>query len=161
MSIEKNLLPKFGTNLYNSCKWCEKQFSLDYPPLDTEHKDFLNTLRSFVSDLLKKKSDRIPKMFDLCYEYVRTHFSDEEDLMERIKFPDIMAHMNSHQAFIKNIAEFRQLYENAETQGKKLEAAEQTLSFVVTWAVGHILNRDKVIKPYLVRLRNLPPRMNY
>ena len=137
------------------------QMSLDYPPLDDEHKAFLEVINNANMDLMRRSVEGMPDMFEACYEYVRNHFSNEEDVMERVNFPDIMPHMQAHQQFIKNIAEFRQAYESATTKGKKLELAQKTLAFLSVWFVGHVISRDKMLKPYLVRLRNLPPRMNY
>ena len=98
------------------------QMSLDYPPLDDEHKAFLDVINNATMDLSRHELENMPNTFEACYEYVRNHFSAEEDVMERVNFPDIMAHMQAHQQFIKNIAEFRQAYENAETKSKKLDA---------------------------------------
>ena len=92
---------------------------------------------------------------------MRNHISAEEDVMERVNFPDIMAHIQAHQQFIKNIAEFRQAYEGATTKGKRLDLAQKTVAFLSVWFVGHVTISDKMLKPYLVRLRNLPPRMDY
>jgi len=137
------------------------QMSLDYPPLDDEHKDFLEVINKANIDLSQRNLDNMSQTFEACYDYVRNHFSEEEDVMERVNFPDIMPHMQAHQQFIKNIAEFRQAYENAETRGKKFELAQRAVAFLSVWFVGHVISRDKMLKPYLVRLRNLPPRMNY
>lgn len=140
--------------------WRE-QMSVDYPPLDDEHKAFLDVvnqcfLASQVGDL-----QMIDRVFEKCYDYARDHFSHEEDIMERIQFPDIEAHMRSHQIFIKNVSEMRQQYEVAPSLDEKKKLSEKLASFLNVWLLGHILSRDKIYKPYLVRLRNLPPRMNY
>ena len=137
------------------------QMSLDYPPLDDEHKAFLDLINNATMDLSRHELENMPAMFEACYDYVRNHFSAEEDVMERVNFPDIMAHIQAHQQFIKNIAEFRQAYDSAATRGKRLDIAQKTVAFLSVWFVGHVISRDKMLKPYLVRLRNLPPRMNY
>ena len=137
------------------------QMSLDYPPLDDEHKAFLEVINQATQDLHTHTMEGIERMFEACYDYVRNHFSTEEDIMERINFTDIEAHIAAHQQFIQNIAEFRQAYEAAATKGKKIDMAQKTIAFLSVWFIGHIISRDKMLKPYLVRLRNLPPRMNY
>ena len=141
-------------------KWRD-QMNLDYPPLDDEHKAFLEVVNNAVKDYYHRNLDNMPAIFEACYDYVRNHFSHEEDIMERINFPDIMAHIQAHQQFIKNISELRQEYEKAETKGKRLDLMRRTADFLSDWFVGHVLSRDKLIKPHLVRLRNLPPRMDY
>jgi len=140
--------------------WRE-QMSLDYPPLDTEHKAFLDVINQASVDIKLQHIEGMEKMFAACYDYVRNHFSHEEDIMERIRYPDLEEHIESHQLFIKNISQFRQEFETAETRGKKLDAAQKAMAFLSVWFLGHIISRDKPVKPYLTRLRNLPPRMNY
>lgn len=137
------------------------QMSLDYMPLDDEHKAFLEVVNKGAVAARVGDFETMDYVFDKCYDYVRHHFTNEEDIMERIQFPDIEAHMKAHNTFIQNISEFRMRYTNAKTQKDKKKAAQETSDFLSLWLVGHILSRDKLIKPYLVRLRHLPPRMNY
>ena len=141
-------------------KWRE-QMNLNYLPLDQEHQDFLQVVNYALSVSNTGDFQGMDRVFNACYDYVRDHFSHEEDVMERINFPDAQAHMQAHRTFIKNIAEFRQNYEKAKTPAKKKIAAIKTADFLGLWLLGHILSRDKLLKPYLVRLRNLPPRMDY
>ena len=138
-----------------------QQMELSYPPLDDEHKAFLKVVNAAQAAADSDDFSRFDDIFESCYEYARTHFPQEEDVMERISFPDLIPHMKSHQKFIDNISELRQTFSQAKTLTARRYIARQSADFLSTWFLGHILGRDKVYKPYLVRLRNLPPRMNY
>jgi hemerythrin len=137
------------------------QMSLDYLPLDEEHRAFLNVVNRSVPAARSGDFKTMDIVFDACYDYVRNHFSHEEDIMERVSFPDIEAHMQAHRTFIQNISEFRKKYEAAKTDEEKQKQAIKTSDFLSLWFLGHVLSRDKLLKPYLVRLRHLPPRMDY
>ena len=137
------------------------QMSLDYLPLDEEHRAFLNVVNRSVPAARSGDFKTMDMVFDACYDYVRNHFSHEEDIMERVSFPDIEAHMQAHRTFIQNISEFRKKYEAAKTDEEKQKQAIKTSDFLSLWFLGHVLSRDKLLKPYLVRLRHLPPRMDY
>ena len=137
------------------------QMSLDYLPLDEEHRAFLNVVNRSVPAARSGDFKTMDMVFDACYDYVRNHFSHEEDIMERVSFPDIEAHMQAHRTFIQNISEFRKKYEAAKTDDEKQKQAIKTSDFLSLWFLGHVLSRDKLLKPYLVRLRHLPPRMDY
>lgn len=141
-------------------KWRE-QMSLDYMPLDEEHRAFLDVVNHSLTVSRVADFNEMEQVFNACYDYVRHHFSREEDIMERINFPDMATHVQAHRTFIKNISEFRQRYEQAATKEIKQKEAIKTADFLSLWFIGHVLSRDKLMKPYLVRLRNLPPRMNY
>ena len=141
-------------------EWRE-QMSLDYLPLDEEHKAFLDVVNRSVPAARSGDFETMGLVFEACYDYVRNHFSHEEDIMERISFPDMEAHIQAHRTFIQNISEFRKIYEAAKTDEDKKKIAIKTSDFLSLWFLGHVLSRDKLLKPYLVRLRHLPPRMDY
>ncbi len=140
--------------------WRE-QMELGYKPLDDEHKEFIEVVRKSVEAAKVGDFATMEWVFEKAYDYARDHFSHEEEIMERIGFPDLENHMKSHQVFIKNIAELRGQYEVSASEREKRQLAMKTADFLSVWLIGHILSRDKVYKPYLVRLRNMPPRMNY
>lgn len=137
------------------------QMEVGYPPLDDEHKSFLNVVNEAVQVSQDNDFEKMDDVFEKCYEYARTHFPHEEEVMDRISFPDLKSHMKSHQTFIQNISELRQSFHQAKTEAEKEKLAIKTANFLNVWFLGHILSRDKIYKPYLVRLRNLPPRMDY
>ncbi len=129
------------------------QMALGYAPLDEEHEAFIPVVNEALEVLEKKDLVGAEDVFDKCYAFARTHFSHEEALMEKLDYPDIMAHMKSHQIFIKNISELRQLYEFA-PEDEKMEVFEQLANFLNVWFIGHVLSRDSLLKPFL---KSLPP----
>lgn len=134
---------------------------LNYPPLDDEHKGFLTVVNQAFLAAQVDDFPMIEKVFEKCYAYARNHFSHEESIMERIQFPDIENHMKSHQVFIHNVSEMRQQYDVAPNAEEKRKIAKALANFLNVWLLGHIMSRDKILKPYLTRLHNLPPRMNF
>lgn len=140
--------------------WRE-EMCLNYPPLDKEHEKFLKTVSKAGPAALGDDLAAMENVFKGCYEYVRDHFPHEEDIMERVDFPGIEDHVRSHQMFIKNISEFRMRFEQASSLEMKRRVAIQAAEFLEVWFVGHLMSRDRLLKPYLTRLRNLPPRMSY
>ncbi len=140
--------------------WRESM-SLSYPPLDDEHKAFMMVInRAFIASQ-KDDFETIEAIFEKCYDYARNHFSHEERIMERINFPDSTEHMKAHQVFIQNVAEMRQNYDVAVDEDMRRKISIKLANFLNIWFLGHILSRDKILKPYLIRIRNLPPKMSY
>ena len=140
--------------------WRE-QMSLDYLPLDEEHQAFLDVVNRSLVASRNADFDTMEQVFETSYNYVCNHFAHEEEIMERVNFPDMEAHLVAHRTFIQNISEFRQRYEAKTDRVEKQKEAIKAADFLHLWFIGHVLSRDKLLKPYLVRLRNLPPRMNY
>ena len=135
--------------------------NLNYAPLDDEHKAFLDVVNQAFMASQVDDFQMIERVFEKCYDYARNHFSHEEDIMERIQFPDIENHMRSHQVFIHNVSEMRQQLDVAPSIDEKRKLSRKLANFLNVWLLGHIMSRDKAFKPYLTRLRNLPPRMNF
>ena len=142
-------------------EWRE-QMSLDYLPLDEEHKAFLDVVNRSVPAARSGDFETMGLVFEACYDYVRNHFSQECAVSWGMSdYPDMEAHIQAHRTFIQNISEFRKIYEAAKTDEDKKKIAIKTSDFLSLWFLGHVFSRDKLLKPYLVRLRHLPPRMDY
>ena len=135
--------------------------NLNYAPLDDEHRAFLDVVNQAFMASQVDDFQMIERVFEKCYDYARNHFSHEEDIMERSQFPDIENHMRSHQVFIHNVSEMRQQFDVAPSIEDKRKISRKLANFLNVWLLGHIMSRDKAFKPYLTRLRNLPPRMNF
>ena len=61
---------------------------LDYPPLDDEHKAFLDVVNQAFMASQVDDFPMIEKVFEKCYDYARNHFSHEEAYMEKINDPE-------------------------------------------------------------------------
>ena len=135
--------------------------NLNYPPLDDEQRAFLNVVNQAYMASQVDDFPMMEKVFEKCYDYARNHFSHEESIMERVDFPDIENHMKSHQIFIHNVSEMRQQFDVAPSLEEKRKISQRLANFLNVWLLGHIMSRDKILKPYLIRIRRLPPRLNY
>lgn len=121
---------------------------LGYAPLDAEHKDFVAVIESAKNAADNQDYTLLENVFDKCYAYARNHFSHEENIMEKTNYPDMMAHMKSHQIFVKNISQLRQELEFAGLD-EKADIAVRLADFLRVWFIGHVLSRDGLLKPYV------------
>jgi hemerythrin len=92
------------------------------------------------------RSDKYDKIVEVIYElkdYTIFHFSAEEEYMREIGYRKFLSHKVYHDDFIEKIKaiDFNQMDSNQEGYISEL------LNFVYDWIVGHILERDKLIKP--------------
>jgi hemerythrin len=77
-------------------------------------------------------------------EYVRFHFGFEQELLQRIKYPDYHEHKRQHDILVKNILESVKEY-NA---GKKL-VPNQFVRTLRDWILSHIAFTDKLYVSYI------------
>jgi len=76
--------------------------------------------------------------------YFRTHFHDEEKLMEAIKFPGLKEHKLLHFSYIDKTAEF-----NFAKIAEKDTLAKEMMEFLIYWWQNHIIIDDMKYKEFL------------
>ncbi len=69
-------------------------------------------------------------------EYTHTHFSYEEDLLERAAYPFLRAHKRVHNIFAQRVTEFLKRANGGEDVGPEL------LAMLKIWLVNHIKGDD-------------------
>lgn len=82
----------------------------------------------------------VAPLLDKLVNYAAVHFKHEEELMARTRLlPEYLAqHQRTHQAFVTEVLQMRQQYEQSGTlSGKEL------LQFLISWLTFHILSEDK------------------
>lgn len=123
-----------------------------YAPLDEEHKSFIDIINQSYIFLARQDVLGFERVFEWIDEYIQSHFPHEEKILIEIQFPDSLSHQESHHRFKENIEELKTLFFNAEDMKTKEKLAFKTADYIKAWFLGHILSRDKIYKPYLVRL---------
>jgi hemerythrin len=125
----------------------ENKYATGIEVIDTQHKkliDITNELyraclsRSRTLDAVFKES------MSRMVEYVRYHFTEEQELLQRIGYPKALEHKRQHDTLIKQILEAAKDYDS----GKKFVPN----TFVRTlrdWVFGHIAVSDKIFSDYI------------
>lgn len=90
------------------------------------------------------------QMLDFLDEYVNTHFKDEEEYMESIKYPDLEAQKKAHANFMEELERLRKDYTES---GGSLVLMVKANKMIVDWLVKHISIMDKKIGEYTAALK--------
>jgi hemerythrin len=106
-------------------------FKVDIPQLDEEHRH----LFELVGALNLKSMD---KTINELVDYVVTHFSNEQELMEKSEYPEFDAHLKLHEEFSLRVADFL-----GSGQAWTEDQIQQLRRFLNKWLVGHILTHDR------------------
>mgnify|MGYP002731044240 CR=1 FL=1 len=120
--------------------------------VDEEHKHLFDIIRDtndvIHAELLHDKYDEIIRLLSELREYTETHFSDEEELMKKIGYPEIEAQKRAHAAFVEKLVniDFRELEAMDDNQEEYLM---DLIGFLLGWLSNHILASDKKIGKYL------------
>lgn len=119
--------------------------------IDEEHRHLFDIIREtnalIHNDLLHDKYDEIVHLLDELREYTKYHFSDEEDYMEKIDYPELDAQMRAHTAFVDKLMNIS-LETMDEIDDHQQEYLLELIQFLAGWLVNHILKMDTKIGVY-------------
>ncbi|MFZ4539424.1 bacteriohemerythrin [Propionivibrio sp.] len=122
-------------------KWSDK-LACGLPRIDSQHKQLFDLASTFAGN-----GDQIRMMktlVTLC-EYVKVHFREEEQMLEALKYPDLVAHKRQH-AEIK--ARLIKLLDYARTLSLD-EIASEVQHLIYGWVSNHIAQVDAAFVPWV------------
>ena len=109
--------------------------------IDSQHKQLFTLSRALHEAILDGKGNvAVKETFDALEDYVKRHFSKEEDYMRSIGYPDIREHIAQHEQLRLRC---RMLWE-LDKRNKHIDP-EGVAFFLKEWICGHILTSDKAI----------------
>jgi hemerythrin len=115
--------------------------------IDKQHKELVDLTNKLYHACLNRSEDvdtAFKTAMHRLVEYVRYHFSDEQKLLERIKFPNHMEHKKEHENLIKEILEASKSY----STGNKF-VPNHCVRTLKDWIFGHIAVTDKIYASYV------------
>jgi hemerythrin len=124
-----------------------KDMEVGVVEIDDQHKelvDRLNALLSMGHDVDSKEESQ--KTLNMLEEYIIKHFSDEEELQRKNKYPEYESHKKLHQSFID---EFEKLKKEFEVNGHSLKFTMDLNNSLINWIVKHIKSADVELGKFL------------
>ena len=115
--------------------------------IDAQHMELVNRLNALLSmghDAASKEESQ--RTLDMLEEYIIKHFSDEEELQRKNKYPEYESHKKLHQLFID---EFEKLKKEFEANGHSLKFTMDLNNSLINWIVKHIKSADVELGKFL------------
>ncbi|MDR2313283.1 MAG: bacteriohemerythrin [Spirochaetaceae bacterium] len=134
----------------NLVEWSDR-YRIGIPLIDEQHKKLIDMTNTLYTGCLE--GDRAARIYFLktihdAVDYVRFHFSTEEKLLERIKYPDLAAHKKEHEDFAREIISQVQAF-----QMGKAFVPNVFVRYLRDWVLTHIAVSDKLYAAYLLELK--------
>lgn len=127
-------------------KWTP-DLSVGVDHIDSQHKVwFQKADHLFQAGRDGKAKEVIIEMLDFLDEYTKKHFNDEEEYMEKIKYPDIEKQRNAHNKFVADLAKLKLDYQES---GGNIALIINANQMIVNWLTRHISTMDKQIGVYV------------
>lgn len=119
--------------------------SVNITEVDSEHKKLIGMINELHSAMGSGKGkDILGKVLTGLVEYTKTHFSYEENLMQKHNYPGYLSHKGLHDALVKKVLDLQKNFQ----EGKSLVTVE-VMNFLKDWLTNHIQNTDKKYAPFL------------
>ena len=90
-------------------------------------------------------SETVSEVLDALLGYTDYHFAREESLMEACWYPEIDAHIRTHQTLRAQVHDIRDRYRRS----PESMHSREVLAFIKSWLTAHIVGRDKLYSPYM------------
>lgn len=115
-------------------QWDDK-YSVKNYLIDEQHKKLFE-LANMADNMIGKQTDpaEIKKMLVALFDYMKTHFRDEEAYMESIQYPSLELHRERHKQIV---FEMTNLVKNM-----KYDFKQQLVIIMEQWLLKHILQED-------------------
>ena len=115
--------------------------------IDNQHRhlfEIADTLYSAITGGEAPTKEAVKALLDQCADYVKLHFSHEEELMDNTQYPASPGHKKAHVMFttaVKNVSKDF-------SEGKNIDLVE-LYAFISDWLVEHIILVDRSLGSYL------------
>lgn len=123
------------------------QYSVGDPLMDAYHHIFFKTIHDLSRELATLSIEAVQERIAFLVSYASMHFDSEEQLMQKIAFPEIEAHKELHQTFKEQLSAMQDRY----LSNPSITTAEELLELSQAWLRQHILGEDMKYKDYVKR----------
>jgi hemerythrin len=104
--------------------------------IDNQHRRIVEYINQLNHAIESDDREEVAEVLEELVDYTLSHFTFEEDLMERAGYPFASAHRKVHKLFVKRVADFQQRFELGE------DIARQLHTVLKTWLLNHIRHDD-------------------
>lgn len=115
--------------------------------IDEQHRWLVDKTNQLYDSLASADADTaaVGEVLEAMMDYTVNHFIVEEELFQRLGYPESTEHKAQHDKFIAQVMDLLQRHEAGEVSGN------ETLSLLADWLSHHIL---KVDKAYVAHFRD-------
>lgn len=129
-------------------EWSSK-YEIGIDLIDEQHKKLVELVADFYSALMAPTTQKsqvasalLNKALHDCVAYVQTHFSTEEQLLQRAGYKDFAAHKKQHEEFTKQVLETAKSFNK-----NNMLVAVKFARFLYDWILAHISHTDRLYIP--------------
>lgn len=119
-------------------------YSVRVNSMDEQHRRLIDLINQLHDAVQHNNTSSVRIVLSALVDYTRTHFADEECLMQTHNYPALTQHKAQHQKFTAQVIEVQKQF----LAGKQ-DIGRDTLAFLKEWLINHIMATDKSYGQYL------------
>lgn len=124
-------------------QWSDR-YSVGIARFDAEHHRLVDMINELWDAIHSNRTQALGPILDKLVTYTITHFSGEEMMMQRHKFPAFAEHKAEHERFAAKAKELQTHFRNG-----AVDDPQKVLTFLQNWLVNHIMRVDKKYERFL------------
>jgi hemerythrin-like metal-binding protein len=133
-------------------KWDNEKYDVGSTLMNNQHEQLLNYINDLNNAInMDKENETLSTILNQLFDYAKTHFEEEEALLLKFDYPQLLFQKESHAAFLNQITQF-----SYEFQTGSSAIHNETLAYLKTWLFSHILKEDKYYEPYFRNQESAP-----
>ncbi len=131
----------------NLINWSDR-YNTGCDKIDKQHQHMVEIINRLFNAFEHAQAESIvPEIIKELEDYTHYHFSTEEELFEKYKYPLAQEHIDEHNSFKKKIVDFKeQLFSD-----NSALLPYDVMLFIKDWLIDHILNTDFKYREYLCK----------
>jgi hemerythrin len=119
--------------------------------IDAQHRELYRRIDAFLGALAEKRArEELTPLIRYLQGYVRTHFAEEQRMMEFSFYPALGDHLLEHQHFD---GELERLADELQQTGPTYGLAKQLVALLVDWLDNHLVTTDRRFGTFLAAFR--------
>jgi hemerythrin len=126
--------------------WDEK-YATGIHLIDSQHKELFSLTNELFHACLggeEALEGVFKETMERMVEYVHFHFGAEQEMLQRVKYPDYQEHKKQHETLVRDILQSVKEY----NEGQKL-VPNQFVRTLRDWILSHIALYDKLFASYI------------
>jgi len=125
--------------------WSE-DLELGIATIDQQHRWLVDATNRFYDEISSAQPNRavLGEILEGLVDYTMNHFVLEEELFQRLGYPETAAHKGEHDAFTAKAMGLLLEFEGG------AEVGAPTLEFLKDWLLHHIMKVDRAYAPFLL-----------
>jgi len=121
------------------------EYSVNIKEIDKQHRQLVEIINQLHRAMRDGSSRQIMKdTLTRLIDYTDSHFTTEEDLMSAYNYPGYVAHKAEHTQLKKRVLDYQRQFDQ-----NPLGMGVQTMEFLKSWLMDHVIGMDKKYTRYL------------